>query len=59
MKRTSFPGPAFMALWVGLASLAKFAPGVRTVAVVGLFAGGVAAGAGMMRTIMWYRGEKQ
>ena len=41
---------------VGLMALGLFAEGVRTVAVVGLFAGGMAFGAGLMRLILQRRG---
>jgi len=52
-----FAPPIVIALVLGLLALARFADGVRTVAVVGLFAGGMAFGAGMMRLILQWRGQ--
>ena len=54
--RRSAP-PIVIGLVLGLLALARFADGVRTVAVVGLFAGGMAFGAGMMRLILQWRGQ--
>jgi len=55
-KRTA-AAPIVIALLVGLMALARFADGVRTVAVAGLFAGGMAFGAGMMRLVLQWRGQ--
>jgi len=52
-----FAPPIVVGLVLGLLALARFADGVRTVAVVGLFAGGMAFGAGMMRLILQWRGQ--
>ena len=52
-----FAPPIVIVLVLGLLALARFADGVRTVAVVGLFAGGMAFGAGMMRLILQWRGQ--
>ena len=49
--------PIVIALLVGVMALARFAEGVRSVAVAGLFAGGMAFGAGMMRLILQWRGQ--
>jgi hypothetical protein len=54
--RRSAP-PIVIGLVLGVLALARFADGVRTVAVVGLFAGGMAFGAGMMRLILQWRGQ--
>ena len=49
--------PIVIALLVGVMALARFANSVRSVAVAGLFAGGMAFGAGMMRLILQWRGQ--
>jgi hypothetical protein len=54
-RRTA--APIVIALLVGLLALARFADGVRSVAVAGLFARGMAFGAGMMRLILQWRGQ--
>ena len=54
-RRTA--APIVIALLVGLLALARFAAGVRSVAAAGLFAGGMAFGAGMMRLILQWRGQ--
>ena len=49
--------PIMLAIVVGLGGLNKFAAGVPTVSVVGLFASGAAVGAGLARVILALRGK--
>ena len=46
-----------VAMIIGLLGLARFSPGVRSVAVVGLFASGMAFGAGLVRLVLGLRGK--
>lgn len=49
--------PIMLAVIVGLGGLNRFAPGVPTVSVVGLFASGAAVGAGLVRVVLALRGK--
>ena len=55
-NRARFRAVPVIPMLVGLMALGLFAEGVRTVAVVGLFAGGMAFGAGLMRLVLQRRG---
>jgi hypothetical protein len=50
-------GPVLIALLTGIGGLARFSPGVRSLAVVGLFASGMAFGAGLVRLVLGLRGK--
>jgi hypothetical protein len=58
-NRARFRAVPIIPMLIGLTALGLFAEGVRTVAVVGLFAGGMAFGAGLMRLVLQRRGLLQ
>jgi hypothetical protein len=55
--RARIAGPLVIALVVGLGALSRFSQGVESVNVVGLFAGGMATGAALVRIVMTLRGK--
>ena len=55
--KQAFRGPVLITMLVGLGGLARFSTGVRSVAVVGLFASGMAFGAGLVRLVLALRGK--